>query len=59
MAKQKWEIVHKNETILKAIGTFDSEKMCLVVDGEEIYLQKELKLFHDKEVKFNITLGEE
>jgi hypothetical protein len=57
MAKQKWEIIHKDETILKAIGIFDAEKLCLIVDGEEISLKNQLKLFNGKEISFNIKLG--
>jgi len=56
MAKQKWELLHKDETILKAIGVFDADKFCLLVDGEEIDLKKQLKMFHNKEIGFNIKL---
>jgi hypothetical protein len=57
MAKQKFEIVHKDETILKAIGIFNVNDFTLTVQDEIIDLKKQLILFNEKEVKFNITFG--
>ena len=59
MTKDKWEIIHKDETAIKGIGILDTDKWEFAEDGEIHILKDELKFLHGKKVKLSITLSKE
>lgn len=57
--KHKFEIVHKEETILKACGVLNINDFTLLVNDEIIDLKKELMFLDDKEVSLSFKISDE